>query len=208
MSKRCQDVKAGGGHVEDRGSLLNVMTRLGAHWFTTDPKQIVKCGNYERIKQHHQAYQVAALVNLFSNYIKAKGTNVALVRNKVEINNLLKDMFQVYGLNWFWEPGFVDPLGDRKCDLLMMTRDQVIRLLWDLAFEECERENDSRGLRALRRVSIPFFRNKSKAATSKYSLYTMIDLITELSASERTRERMNIYATVNPSGTRGGGMHR
>ena len=194
--------------MEDRGTLMNVMTLLGAHWFTTEKKQIVKCGNFERIKQHHQAFQVAALVNMVSNYTKANGVNLALIRSKADIYSFLRDMFQVYGLMWYWDPSFVDPLGDRKCDLLMATRDQVIRLLWDLAFEECERENDSLGLRGLRRVAVPMFRNKSKAATSKYALYTLIDLIVDLSASERTRERMNIHVTVNSSGTRGGGMHR
>ena len=208
MSKRCQDAAAGGGHEEDRGTVKNVMALIGANWFTTEKKEIVKVGNFERHAQHHKAFQVAALINMFENYTKSKGIIWAQVRSKTEIHNLLKDMFLVYGVQWYWDPTFVDPLKNRECDLLKSTRDQVIRLLWDLAFSVCEKENDSLGLRALRRIVIPLFRNKSKAATSKYSLYTLMDLIVELSASERTRERMNIHVTVNPSGHRGGGMHR
>ena len=50
-------------------------------------------------------------------------------------------------------------------------------------------------MRTLRRISIAFFRNKAKAATSKYALYTLIDLIVDLSASERTRRRMDNLVT-------------
>ena len=39
-------------------------------------------------------------------------------------------------------------------------------------------------------------------------MYTLLDLIIELSSSERTRRRMDYYVTVNPSGTVGGGMSR
>ena len=91
---------------------------------------------------------------------------------------------------------------------MIALRDQVIRLLWDLAFTACEKHNDSKGLRTLRRISVAFFRNKAKAATSKYALYTFLDLVVDLSASERSRRRMDYYVTVNPSGSVGGGMSR
>ena len=84
----------------------------------------------------------------------------------------------------------------------------MVRFLWNLAYEACSKENDSLGLRALRRVVIPLFRNKSKAAVSKYALYTTIDLVVDLSASKRSQVRMDQLATVNPSGTLGGGMAR
>ena len=48
MSKRAQDIKAGGGHEEDRGSVKNIMASLGATWFTDDAKEMVKVGNFER----------------------------------------------------------------------------------------------------------------------------------------------------------------
>lgn len=78
----------------------------------------------------------------------------------------------------------------------------------DLAFSAAEKENDAVGLRALRRISISYFRNKSVAATSKYGRYLITDLVIELASSQRTRRRMDLYVTVNPSGTRGGGMYR
>ena len=55
---------------------------------------------------------------------------------------------------------------------------------------------------------VPYFRNKSREATSLYARYTLIDLVMELSSSERTRARMNHLVCVNPSGSRGGFMFR
>ena len=37
---------------------------------------------------------------------------------------------------------------------------------------------------------------------------TIIDLVVELAASQRTRRRMDLYVVVNPSGTPGGGLFR
>ena len=55
---------------------------------------------------------------------------------------------------------------------------------------------------------VPYFRNKSKEATSLYARYTLIDLVMEHSASDRTRARMDYLVCVNPSGIRGGFMFR
>ena len=84
----------------------------------------------------------------------------------------------------------------------------MIRLVLDLAFAVAEKENDALALRALRRICIPYLRNKSAAATSKYGRYLITDLVLELASSQRTRRRMDLYVTVNPSGTCGGGMYR
>ena len=83
------------------------------------------------------------------------------------------------------------------------------RLLLSLVFDICEAEEDSEGLRALRRVMIPYFlAKKVNRLDSKYASFTLIDLAVELSASERTRKRMDLYVVINPSGTPGGGLFR
>ena len=85
----------------------------------------------------------------------------------------------------------------------------VSRLLLSLAFDACEAEGDAEGLRALRRLMIPYFLAKSPGRMmSKYASFTLIDLVVELSSSERTRRRMDLYVTINPSGTEGGGLFR
>ena len=85
----------------------------------------------------------------------------------------------------------------------------VARLLISLVFDVCESEEDAEGIRALKRVMIPYFLAKSpERMVSKYASFTLIDLVVELSSSERTRRRMELYVCINPSGTVGGGLFR
>ena len=211
MAKTSQDIKAAMPHaeeVEDEGTMGNSQAKLNNKWFSNVKGVIVRCGNYERHKQNARAYYLALLVNLFNNFIKSEAIEVATVRNQSEILELLSRMLEKYGINWFWDPDQEDPLSGHECNLLMYSRDQIIRLVLDLAFEACEKQNDALGLRALRIACIPYFRNKSRAATSKYGRYLISDLVIEKAASPRSRMRMDMYVTTNPSGTRGGGMYR
>ena len=85
----------------------------------------------------------------------------------------------------------------------------VSRLILSLLFDVCEAEGDAEGLRAVRRVMVPYFLSKSpEKLVSKYADFTLTDLIVELSASERSRRRMDLYVIVNPSGTPAGGLFR
>ena len=85
----------------------------------------------------------------------------------------------------------------------------VTRLILSLVFDVCESEGDAEGLRALRRVMVCYFLAKSPGRlVSKYASFTLMDLVVELSASERSRKRMDLYVTINPSGTPGGGLFR
>ena len=211
MAKESLDVNAGMPNiedVEDRASLGNAMGMVAGSWFSNQKQDIVRVGMYERTKQHHQAWQLACLNNLFENYCRSKSIIEAAVRTQAGIEKLMRDMFDEYGIHFFWDPDRVDPLADHPCDLLRHCRDQVIRLLLTLALERCEKENDALGLRALRRIFIPMFRNQSVSAKSKYGRYLICDMVHEAAASERTRMRMDLLVTTNPSGTKGGGMAR
>ena len=211
MAKTSQDIKAAMPHaeeVEDEGTLGNVMAKLNNKWFSNFKDIIVKCGNYERHKQHARAHKLALLENLFTNFIKSEAVELAAVRTESEILKLLARMFEKFGVCWYWDPDHEDPLAGHECNLLMYSRDQIIRLVLDLAFEQCEKENDALGLRALCIISIPYFRNKSHAARSKYGRYLIADQVIYKKASPRSRMRMDLYVTTNPSGTRGGGMYR
>ena len=64
------------------------------------------------------------------------------------------------------------------------------------------------GLRLLRRIMIPYFRNKSREATSAYGRNLIMDMVVELSASKRSKARMDDLVCVNLSGTRGGYLFR
>ena len=85
----------------------------------------------------------------------------------------------------------------------------VERYLLSLAFDACEAEGDAEGLRTLRRVMVSYFLSERPGSMlSKYASFTMIDLVVELAASERSLKRMDLYVATNPSGTPGGGIFR
>ena len=156
--------------------------------------------------QFLKEYQLGLAKNMFETYIAKKKINVALVRTRTEVEKLLEDMLLHFGCLWYWDPEYSDPMADVECDLFQVSRDQVVRLLHTLALAQCEHQNDAVGLRALRRLAIVTFRSKS--SKSKYGLYLLLDLAIELSASERSRARMDYHCTVNPSGVKGGYLFR
>ena len=207
-----QDIKAcmpDRNKVGDKGSLGHAAAVMGINgWFSNDKKKVVRCGNFERHQQHNEAWQMAQLLNMFDNFFMLNPDSVAEIKSEETAVLFIQNMLLHYGALWYWDPKFVDPQTDFKCDAFLASRDAVIRLVIDLTFEQCERENDAVVLRALRRVMIPMFLMKSKAQTSKYARYTLMDLVIELSASERSQVRMEHLVTTNPSGTRGGGMFR
>ena len=189
MAKLGLDVKAAmpqAEEVEDEGTLGNAQALLNNKWFSNAKNVIVRVGNYERHKQNVRAYNMALLANMFSNFAKSRSAEVAAVRTQSQALELVSEMFAAFGIQWFWNPEAVDPLAQHECHLLKYSRDKIIRLVLDLGMEMCERENDALGLRGLRIALIPYFRNKTKAATSKYGRYLITDLVVEKSASPRS----------------------
>ena len=71
-----------------------------------------------------------------------------------------------------------------------------------------EEEADALGLRAIKIAMIGYFLNrKQHRQDSKYAAALLFDIVLELSASERTRTRMENTVCVNPSGKLGGGTN-
>ena len=68
---------------------------------------------------------------------------------------------------------------------------------------------DAVGLRALKTAMVTYFVNrKQNRQDSKYAAGLLFDLVMELSASDRTRSRMESTACINTSGKAGDGKHR
>ena len=213
MSKTALDLRAAMpsiNEVEDRATLASVAAATGCNsWLSNKKPKIVRVGNFERHHQHLLAWQTTLLLNMFDNFVKMKRVNmVGKVWRRVEVEEFLLEMLQSYGAICYWDPEYLDPMAERTCDVLLMARDQTIRLIISLCFKQCERENDALGLRTLRRIMISYFRNKSKEATSAYARNLVMDLVVEESSSERSRARMDNHVCVNPSGTRGGHLFR
>ena len=71
-----------------------------------------------------------------------------------------------------------------------------------------EEEMDAFGLRAVRMTMIPYYLNRKLVQDSKYAMGLLFDLVMELSASERTRARMDNMVCVNKNGKPGEGIFR
>ena len=195
--------------VEDRATLASVAAATGLNsWLSNKKPKIVKVGNFERHHQHLLAWQSTFLLNMFDNFVKTRQVDLGKVWTRAEVVELILQMLETYGAIWYWDPEYLDPMAEKACDLFLMARDQTIRLIISLCFKQCESENDALGLRILRRIMITYFRNKSKEANSSYARNLVMDLVVELSASPRSRARMDHYVCVNPSGTRGGHLFR
>jgi hypothetical protein len=75
-----------------------------------------------------------------------------------------------------------------------------------MAYDMCEAEGDAAGWRTLRRAMVTYFlASNLKSQNSKYATWTMLDLVVELAASQRSQARMQHTMVVNTSGRRGGG---
>ena len=208
MSKCAGDILAAMPDInkdDDRGFLGQLLTIVGVkERFSNKKKKIVN--NFEWHAQFLKEYQSGLASNMFDTYIKQEGTDVTLVKSRTEVESLLESMLLHYGCNWIYDTTFVDPMAHVDCDLFNVSRDQVTRLLHSLAFSQCEHENDSLGLRALRRIAI--ITSRSKSSRSRYALYLLLDLVTEMASSERSRARMDMLCCVNASGVKGGFIFR
>ena len=179
MAKNCLDIKAAMpdvNMVEDKGSLANAAAFLGIlGWFCNVTKQIVRGNNYERHAQTLRAFQVSLLLNMFKHFVQLTGVNLSTIKSRLEVEDFLSRMLDHFGALWYWDEGAVDPMADWNCNLFLASRDQVVRLVLDLAFRQAQHQNDALALRALRRVMIVIF--CANSTKSKYALYTLLDLV-------------------------------
>ena len=191
-------------NIDDRGSMAHCSAVMGTNkWLSNNKKKVV--ANFEPHHQHLRCYQGGLALNMWENFVKSTGINVSQLKSTEAVITVLNNMVEHYGARYWWDPAFSDPRPEMD-NLFHCSRDQVIRLILNLTFSQAQHENDAKALRALRRTCVAFFLNHS--SKSKYALHTLLDLVVELSASDRTRERMDNLVCVNVSGVKGGYMFR
>ena len=166
--------------------------------------------SFEKHDQFLAAVQASYVHNMFDNYQEEHGESLASINSTKDVVTYIIDMFNYFDIQIFFDPS--KNLVARKegeDDLYYYCKDMVTRFILSLAFDTCESEGDATGLRALRRIMVCYFlATKPDRLDSKYASFTLMDLVVELSESERTKQRMDNYVTINPSGTRGGGLFR
>ena len=194
--------------MDDKLSLpwFSALTRVKV---TNKAKDIKKNDStFERHDQFLAEVQIGYILNMFDNYMMENRDKLDAVENFESAVVFVLDMLEDYDVHLYYDPERKLPETDDD-DMYVYCRDMVTRYLLSLAFDVCEEEGDAEGLRALRRIMVCYFLAKSpERQDSKYAAFTLIDLVVELSASERTKKRMDLYSVINPSGTRGGGLFR
>ena len=121
---------------------------------------------------------------------------------------LILDFLDWAQIRFMFDPNNAEEL-DKFDDLLSYCRDLAGRTILGLVLDKMEGEGDALGLRSLRIAMICYFLNrKQHRQDSKYALALLFDLVQELTASERTRARMENTVVINTSGRPGDGKHR
>ena len=165
--------------------------------------------SFEKHDQFIAAVQTAYLGNMFDNYVSKNPTLLDQLSSTEEAVDFVLNMLSDFNIELYYDPS--RPATSRQegeDDMFDYCKEMVERFVLSLVFDVCEEESDAEGLRALRRIMVSYFLAQKPKQDSKYASFTLTDLIVELSASERSRERMDSYVTINPSGTAGGGLFR
>ena len=190
---------------------LSWLAALARFKVSNKAKEIKKNdSSFEKADQFIAAVQTCYLTNMFNNYMINNPEALDAVTSTESAVKFVHEMLDAYNIQLYFDPN--KAVAEKKKgedDMFQYCKDMVERFLLSLVFDICEEEGDAEGLRALRRIMVSYFlAKKPERQDSKYASFTLIDLVVELAASERSRKRMDLYVVVNPSGYPGGGLFR
>ena len=152
-------------------------------------------------------------MNLWTNYDKLYPERLDCVRTKEQALHYIECMFEEFGIqeNLFYTPPVHDPdqmqqgnggIKEGEDDLFVYARDVFVRYLLVLSFDLVEKTRDADSWLALRMTLVPaFLGNNLRTQASKYAASLLFDILLELSASPRTKERMRRHMVVYKSGS-------
>ena len=210
MSKVFMDYKAcmiDEDNVDDILTLAWFKSWLNLKNITNQESKIKKPGSFEVHDQYITELGLQFLVNAFENFLEANGDTLEIT-NETEAEQLILDFLEQSGIKYYFEPENVEEK-DRFDDLLSYCQDLCSRTVLSIVSDKLEEECDAEGLRGFRISMILYFLNrKQDVQDSKYAYSLLLDLVMELSASERTRQRMDNLVCVNVKGKPGEGIHR
>ena len=130
------------------------------------------------------------------------------VDSEQKAQELVLKFLQENGIVFFYDPD-VSVETEKFDDLLTYCRDLASRTVLSVVSDKLEEENDALGLQAYRMAMIFYFLNRKQLVQdSKYAYSLLLDLILELKASERTKQRMDNLACINVRGKPGECIHR
>jgi hypothetical protein len=192
-------------NIEDELSLGYFRTTLGLNNVSNNADTIKKCGEFERHDQFVLEVGKEILINGFKTFMENKivPANKSFEEAKILILGFLEefDIKYFYDEKNYNQKNFFD-------DALSSCRDIAGRTVLSLVADNVEHEGDGLGIRAVRKVMMLYMLNKKIAQTSKYARALLFNLVYFLGASDRTKARIDLLATCNPTGRAGAGLAR
>ena len=173
--------------------------------FSNQAENIKRCGEFEKHDQFVLAVGTEMLIIAFK-FFMSKYT-YPLEKTTLGAINLILKFLDVSDIKYFGNPQNFDEK-DRFDDVLSSCRDICGRTVLSLVTDKTEHEGDGLGIRVVRRVMIPYFLNKKIVQSSKYTSSLLSDLVNFMGQSERTKRRIDLLATCNPTRGRGKNLAR
>ena len=179
----------------------------GLDTITNQESKIKKPGAFEVHDQFITELGIQFLTNAFEHFLDEKASQIK-VDDPVEAEKLILDFLRENGIVFYYDPETSEET-EIFDDLLSYSRDLCSRTVLSVISDKLEEECDALGLRAFRISIIVYFLNrKQHVQDSKYAYSLLLDLIQELKASEKTKQRMDNLVCINVTGKPGEGIHR
>ena len=195
---------------------INAKDKLSVGWFnglldmstkvTSNAATIKMSGCFELHDNFYMSIGKQFLLSGFKTFIKDIDLS-QITQDFPSCKFLILEFLKNSGIEYFFDPESAKK-SEPFDDLLSHVIDVCERTVLSLVFDKMEEEADSLGLHALRIVMIPYFLGRKEKLDSKYASTLLTDLVMELSASPRTKERMDQLVCVNPRGRPGQAIAR
>ena len=208
MNKTIQDIECcmkSEVNVDDDLSLGYFRTILGLNRVTNNPDNIKRCGEFELHDQFVLEVGKEILIDAFKTYMES--ATIPAGKNVEDAKNLILSFLQDSDIKYFYDQNNFDEKVYFD-DALSSCGDIAGRTVLSLVADMVEHEGDGLGIRAVRKVMMLYMLNKKEAQTSKYARTLLFNLIYFMGASERTKARVDMLATCNPTGGAGTGLAR
>jgi hypothetical protein len=187
--------------LKDLGSLAWFKSKLSWNHITNNADKIKECGNFECHRQFFEKIGSEYIIEAVRNTLE----NEKLEKTKVGLDSFFHKVISENHLDFVYNPDTDDPLFFD--DVAKNASNLASRALLSLVMHKVEREGDSKGIQAVRRVLMMFAFNVS-GANSNYMPTLMYDMVNYMGASDATRRRIDELVTSNITGGTGTNIHQ
>ena len=145
------------------------------------------------------------LVDLFKEFIQ-KETNPDAIESSEKSFEMAKELIVAFmqksriqyhfKRNVIMPPPYYDDLEENSIDL-------INRMLMSKMMKKAVKVGDGVGIRAMKLALVPFFLARADKQNSKYALYLFREHVDHEGADSLTKERIDMYCTINVTGKPG-----